>query len=99
MVSRGADVLFTARVYRRTSRGTDQFYSGLVDVVPVSVFVDHFLLNQPFHPHSNLYLYNGKKGDTGARLEGSHSRKDVIPHAYIQQIGTGQDSAYYHIQW
>ncbi|MDQ0722521.1 hypothetical protein QF049_003782 [Paenibacillus sp. W4I10] len=43
--------------------------------------------------------YNGKKGDSGARLEGSHSRKDVIPHAYIQQIGAGQDSAYYHIQW
>lgn len=40
------DVLFTARVYRRTSRGTDQFYSGIVDGVPVGVFVNYFLLNQ-----------------------------------------------------
>ncbi len=66
---------------------------AIADVIPV----DHFLLNQPIPPHGKWY--NGKKGDFGARLEGSYSRKDVIPHAYIQQIGAGQDSPYYHIQW
>lgn len=54
------------------------------------------LQNQSFPYHGKWY--NGKKGDSSARLEGSHSRKDVIPHAYIQQIGAGQDPAYYHIQ-
>ncbi|MDN4604879.1 hypothetical protein P5G61_26880 [Paenibacillus sp. F6_3S_P_1C] len=58
------DVLFTARVYRRTSGGTDQFYSGIVDGVPVGVFVNYFLLNQPIPPHSKWY--NGEKGDSGA---------------------------------
>lgn len=57
----------------------------------------HYFTKSPIPPHSKWY--NGKKGDSCARLEGSHSRKDVIPHAYIQQIGAGQDSAYYHIQW
>lgn len=45
-VSFDMDVLFTARVYRRTSHGTDQFYSDIVDGVPVGVFVNYFLLNQ-----------------------------------------------------
>lgn len=60
------------------------------------LFAPATLQNQPFTIHGKWY--NGKKGDSGAVLESCHSREDDIPHAYIQQIGTGQDSAYYHIQ-
>ncbi len=50
----------------------------------------------PFTIHGKWY--NDKKGDSGAVLESFHSRKDELPHAYIQQIGAGQDTAYYYIQ-